>query len=551
MQILHFLAQESDTSKERILFMAVVSGGANGLMLAIINLAAAQVSNNQLESRLFIAYLITFLLYVYAQRYAMLEALSAVELILQQVKVRLADKTRRVDLRFIEACGGIGAFSPLTQDTNLIARAALMIVMAAQSLLILLFGGIYLLWLSPTSFFVTLLLIMIIIPSYLMRNRKTKETLQQASHGESEFLARFSDMLAGFKELKMSRRESDAVFEQLRQLSEQTRDLKINANIRMIYDMMFGTAAFYLILLLVVFVLPLFIPSSADEIHKIIATILFIIGPVGLVVNTLPSTLKTETAINNLYTLEAKLDAAIKATPDHPVQPLQQFRQIQLQGVTFSYRDKDERSLFTSGPHHLDIHPGELLFIVGGNGAGKSTFLKLLTGLYPPDSGHIVLDGEPLKPEHYATYRSLYSIVFTDFHLFKRLYGLQDTAEQSIQQWLTVMELDKKTRYQDQRFSNTNLSTGQKKRLAFITAVLKNRPICIFDELAADQDPGFRQRFYTDILPGLQQQGRTVIVVSHDDQFFHVADRILKLEDGKVLTDTTQHGAYHQTGGAA
>jgi putative pyoverdin transport system ATP-binding/permease protein len=145
----------------------------------------------------------------------------------------------------------------------------------------------------------------------------------------------------------------------------------------------------------------------------------------------------------------------------------------------------------------------------------------------------------------------LYSIVFTDFHLFKRLYGLHNTPDQVIKNWLEVMELDKKTRYENQGFTNTSLSTGQKKRLAFITAVLKNRPICIFDELAADQDPGFRQRFYAEILPELQQQGRTVIVVSHDDQFFHLADRILKLEDGKVLTDNIQHETPHPQGTAA
>lgn len=551
MQLLRFLTQESDTPKGQILFMAIVSGGANGLLLALINIAAAQVINHQLESRLFIAYLLTFLLYVYAQRYAMLEALSSVELILQQVKIRLADKTRQVDLRFIEMSGGIGAFAPLTQDTNLIAQAALMVVMAAQSLLVLIFGGLYLAWLSPISFMATALLIAVSIPIYLMRSQKTGEDLQQAGQKEGEFLTRFNDMLSGFKELKLSKRESDEVFTHLRQLSEQTRDLKINANVRLIYDIMFGTAAFYLVLLLVVFILPLFIPSSAGEIHKIIATILFIIGPVGIFTNTLPSILKTESAINNLYALEAKLDASIHAAAEKPSQALQQFQHIQLAGVQFSYQDKDGRSLFTSGPHHLTIHQGELLFIVGGNGAGKSTFLKLLTGLYLPDKGQIVLDGEPVQRENYATYRSLYSIVFTDFHLFKRLYGLHNTPDQVIQDWLKVMELDKKTRYENQGFSNTSLSTGQKKRLAFITAVLKNRPICIFDELAADQDPGFRQRFYAEILPELQQQGRTVIVVSHDDQFFHLADRILKLEDGKVLTDNIQHEAQHPQGTSA
>jgi putative ATP-binding cassette transporter len=178
-----------------------------------------------------------------------------------------------------------------------------------------------------------------------------------------------------------------------------------------------------------------------------------------------------------------------------------------------------------------------MVFIVGGNGAGKSTLLKLLTGLYHPEQGALLLDGRVLAAEDYPAYRSLFTSVFTDFHLFDRLYGLDDLDPATVNHWLRVLEMDHKTRYADGGFTNLDLSTGQKKRLAFIAAVLKNRPICVFDELAADQDPAFRQRFYEEILPGLKAQGRTLVCVSHDDRYFHVADRVLTMRDGRLAGD--------------
>lgn len=194
--------------------------------------------------------------------------------------------------------------------------------------------------------------------------------------------------------------------------------------------------------------------------------------------------------------------------------------------------DKDGFTLFEVGPLDLNIRQGEVLFIVGGNGSGKSTLLKLLTGLYPPSGGSMTLDGATIGPETYQTYRELFSAIFADFHLFRKLYGLESPDEQKIRELLREMELTRKTRYADRRFSDIDLSSGQRKRLAYIAALLEDKPIYVFDEWAADQDPIFRKYFYNNLIGDLRTMGKTVIAVSHDDRYFNRADRVLKMEEG-------------------
>jgi putative ATP-binding cassette transporter len=175
----------------------------------------------------------------------------------------------------------------------------------------------------------------------------------------------------------------------------------------------------------------------------------------------------------------------------------------------------------------VSVKPNELLFIVGGNGSGKSTLLKILVGLYAPETGRILLDGEIVHREDLPVYRSLFPIIFTDFHLFDRLYGLQNIDQHVVEDLLAAMRLEHVTRIEDGRFQSTDLSTGQKKRLALIVALLEHRPVLVFDEVAADQDQGFRKYFYEVLLPQLQSEGKTIVAVTHDDHYFHVANRVL------------------------
>jgi putative ATP-binding cassette transporter len=189
------------------------------------------------------------------------------------------------------------------------------------------------------------------------------------------------------------------------------------------------------------------------------------------------------------------------------------------------------------GPIDLTIRAHEITFITGGNGSGKSTFLKLLTGLYQPTSGVIKVDKVPIDETNREIYRNMISTVFSDYHLFKRLYGLRNIDHQEINELLREMELEEKTGLVDNEFETLELSNGQKKRLALLVSLLEDRPIFVFDEWAADQDPGFRRKFYKELLQKLKEKGKTIIAVTHDDRYFDVADRLLKMEEGKVTEE--------------
>jgi putative pyoverdin transport system ATP-binding/permease protein len=541
-QLRRFLTQEAGVPKRRIVVMSLLTGAANALMLGLLNVAAAHAAESGTDGRLFAAYLAAFALYVYTQRRSMLDAMGAVERTIERLRLRLTDKVRRSPLRLVEQAGGLPGFAALTQDTQVIAQAGEQVVSTLQAMVILVFSTLYLAWLSPLACLAVVLVVSGFIGVRMVRTPAIMEAMGQAHVKEVEYQRALDDVVHGFKELRLNRLERAGLRGHLQTVAEQSRALKLQVNLVTIFDHLFGGASLFLLLMAVVFLMPIVLPQSSETTHQLVTTILYILGPIGVVTQGLAGLGAIESGIGHLYALEARLDAAIEPHHRRPVEPQRQFTEIRLAAARMRYLDTDGTALFSSGPHDLSLRAGETVFIVGGNGSGKSTLLKLLTGLYPPEEGRVVLDGEPVEPRTLERYRSLFSTVFTDFHLFDRLYGLPDGVDDAqVNAWIARMGLATKTRCEAGRFTHTDLSTGQRKRLAFIAAVLEGRPICLFDELAADQDPAFRRRFYEELLPELKAQGRTLLIVSHDDAWFHCADRLLRLDAGRVVADE-HHG---------
>ncbi|MCP4220403.1 MAG: ATP-binding cassette domain-containing protein, partial [bacterium] len=205
---------------------------------------------------------------------------------------------------------------------------------------------------------------------------------------------------------------------------------------------------------------------------------------------------------------------------------------IKVTGMNFSYEDRDEFGKFQLGPVDFEIIKGEVMFIVGGNGSGKTTIAKLLTGLYLKENGKIEINDKQIENDSLGEY---FSVIFSDFFLFDKLFSI-DTSnkEKIIKEYLEVLKLEKKLEIKDNAFSTTDLSGGQRKRLALLKCYLEERPIYLFDEVAADQDPEFRKYFYRTLLPEMKKQGKIVIAITHDDHYFDVADKIIKMDMGQV-----------------
>jgi putative ATP-binding cassette transporter len=210
---------------------------------------------------------------------------------------------------------------------------------------------------------------------------------------------------------------------------------------------------------------------------------------------------------------------------------------VQWTDVVFSYgEEKGVEVPFSLGPISLDLHPGELVFVIGGNGSGKTTFVKVLSGLYQPSQGHVTLAGTMIADANREWYREHFSVVFSDFHLFNKLLGQSDAhTERLASEYLRLLHMDQKVTVRERAFSTLDLSQGQRKRLALVTAYLEDRPIYVFDEWAADQDPQYKEIFYKTLLPDLRERGKLVIVITHDDRYFHLGNQVIKLEDGKVV----------------
>jgi putative ATP-binding cassette transporter len=266
---------------------------------------------------------------------------------------------------------------------------------------------------------------------------------------------------------------------------------------------------------------------------------MFVVGVCMGIVQTIPVLLAADVASDNIERLEARLRAIASAAQVDTLEPRRRFDKIEMRNVVFSYKDKSSEAVFRVGPLNFTLHSGDLVFVSGGNGSGKSTFLKLLSGLYEPDSGEILLDGVRIDDANRDAYRELIAAIFVDYHLFQRLYGITDPDPGEVDRLLTQFRLLEKTRLGgDGEFSTLDLSGGQRKRLALIVSLLEKRPILLLDEWTADQDPDFRRKFYDELLPELQQAGATIVVITHDDRYLAELDlpaRKLRMDEGRFV----------------
>ena len=361
--------------------------------------------------------------------------------------------------------------------------------------------------------------------------------LREASDQEDSLFDSLNGLLKGFKELRINKLKSDDVFQEFKSTTTRVLDVRTRVNILFSNNLIFIEMFFVLLLGAVAFVLPVIATSFSGSATKIVAAILFFFGPLINVVTLIPMLSQVNVAVDNLQRLEATLDEGLAHSMEEAAAPLidlSSFSTIRLEGVCFAYKDPDGNTTFQVGPIDGEIRRGEVLLLVGGNGSGKTTLLKLLTALYRPTQGAIKVDDLEIGPANVRSYRNLFSAIFSDFFLFEKLHGLSAADPERVNALLRLMQISDKTAFSEGRFTNINLSTGQRKRLALVVSYLEDKPVYVFDEVAADQDPEFRKYFYETLLPEMKSAGKTVVVVSHDDRYFRAGDRVLQMDYGKL-----------------
>ena len=537
MNFLELIKVESEAIMNRIMIYATISGLANASLLAIINAAAGSVSYNELNFRYLLMFIVALAINILTQRYLFDKSSSIIEQIVHGILVRLTGKIRRAELVDLDAIGKAEIYNRMTQQTSEISQSAGVIIAALQSAIMVSFSVLYLATLSLWAFALTILIVVIGISIYLSKEKFIIQFIHKTNASEVKLLTSITHLLDGFKEVKLSKDRSNDLANHISSVASEVRGHRVQTERLYNWNYIFAQSFFYVLVAVMVFILPRFIEVYADSVTEIAAVILFIIGPLSTVVSGFPAYTKANIAVLDINDLEMNLDH-LNGRPHLFNETVQKhiaaFNTVSLKSVEFSYYDVQKDALFKTGPIELTLKKGETLFIVGGNGSGKSTLLKLLTGLYTPEKGKIEVDNTIISPENVQEYRELFSAIFSYFHLFDRLYGIKDWSDDEIFSLIKEFQLEDKTSFKDGVFTNLNLSTGQKKRIAMIVALLENRPICVFDEWAAYQDPEFRRYFYYELIPKLKQTGKTIIIVSHDDQYFNTADRIMKMDYGQL-----------------
>ncbi len=536
MGLIQFIEKETTKPYKQILVIVIIAGVANSLLLGIINHATQAVADNEDLSQYFLLYMATFALFLYGQWFAFERAIITIEDAIYNVRIRLTRKIKQVELPFIEEKGSNSLYARFTKSDTVISQSIPQITGAMQMSILLIFSFLYLAYISPLSFLISMISVITAAFVFLSKTKHIKTLLQEVQRKEVNYFKSISHLINGFKEIKINQQKGDDILQNIASQSAKIEEIKIEVGKQESRLWGHGRILVYTLLPILVFVVPGYSEIHSDNIYKISSTILFITGPIAILINTLPVLNRVHLSIDELIQLEDEMDKATANVDKEGARNtfiITDFHKINLSHVSFSY--PNDGSEFLAGPFDEYIAKGELLFIIGGNGSGKSTFIKLFTGLYYPDKGNIYIDSIRIDKTKYSAYRNLFSVIHTDFHLFDKFYGVQDIDAKKVNYWLRKMKMQDKVEYCDGGFTQTSLSTGQRKRLAFIAAMLEDKPILVMDEFAADQDPQFRKYFYENILPELKTMGKTVIAVTHDDHYFHIADRLLKMDEGRII----------------
>ncbi|MEM1169147.1 MAG: cyclic peptide export ABC transporter [Cyanobacteria bacterium P01_H01_bin.35] len=535
MNIIWLLIKASWVSSVIAILAGFISGGCSAGLITLINTAIKQNSAQSIILP-FIGLTILGLISGILSRFVLIDlAQNSV----YQLRLRLSQQILAAPLQKLEAIGPNQLLAVLTNDVQAISQVISAIPGISMSLAIV--GGclIYLGWLSGWVFLAVVVFLTVIIALVQTLINYSNRYFYLSRQEIDQLYQHFRGITEGIKQLKLHSQRRQIFFEE---------DLSTTAKASQQYQKMAKKVAavsnlaaqtlFFIMIGLLLFYLPQTGLDSQSILPAYIFTLTYLMAPLAVLLGELPVLANANVSINKINAM--KLTLIEQAEINSPVRqcPQQSWQILEFDRVVHTYHNKDNDHAFTVGPINLTLKAGELVFIVGGNGSGKSTLAKLLAGLYFPDSGQLILDNQPIIETNREWYRQHFSVIFSDFYLFERLISTEDlTLDNQVQKYLKKLELDHKVLVKDGKLSTTALSQGQRKRLALLSAYLEDRPIYLFDEWAADQDPIFREIFYTQLLQELKQQSKTIFVISHDDHYFHLADRIIKLDYGQIEAD--------------
>ncbi len=535
-ELINFLTDSNPQHLRQLCLLAALVGTLNTLLIAVINKAAASVSKNESVTLMFVAYVVIFVVFLVAAQRAGKENVAKAQQFIYRFKIRIMHDVFRSNLLKVDTLGRDYILEVLNRDTELVSQQVNSVLALFQALLTVFFLMLYMATISLTACVILAVAIAVVSFVGVIELNKLVGGVRVISVKEAHVNGLYGAFLSGYKEVKMNSQRALGL----------TRDLIAEARIvrtektKLVQDVVqfftYLQMLMYLVVGLIIFVVPIFTPEFSSDVLTVTTTALFLASSVSAAIVVVPNMTMANSAARNLRELSEKL--SYEESTERTSSGLTEFSEIKtlaLEEITYVHRGDGVARPFSLGPISYEFQIGKVYFIRGNNGSGKTTLMRVLLGLYQSQSGRVLVNGEPIAEPSNAAYRDLFAVVFSDFYLFKKLYGVTATNEAELSDLLTLFQMENKVAIDEGIFSDLNFSTGQRKRLALVVALLEKKQIIVLDEWAADQDPEFRQEFYERIIPKLRELGKTVIAITHDDQYYELADHVIYMENGQSL----------------
>lgn len=455
--------------------------------------------------------------------------------ILYENEKTIFDKILKTPLITLEKLGSQRFYTAI-EDLRIFSSFPEVVTHSINSLLMLLLCMVYLFTLSISGALVVIALIVLIAVFYFFVISAMSQNVGILRRYNEHYYRYVDDVIKGFKGFKLSsQRRHNLMSNHLSPNRESAKELDFNINYTFLSIKLISQYGLYLVIGAILFLFPEIGILKREDIISYVVILLFIAGPINNLINM--QNIYTRLMVANTRIKKFLIDFDVTEIDiADGIEALENFDNLEFNNISFSYNNDIQEKPFGLGPINTTIGKGETIFIIGGNGSGKSTFINILTGLYPPSEGEIILNG--VNDDKSISIQNLISAVFTDNHIFSHNYDDYSLeGNEDYQELLKIMELDKVVSDDKEESARRSFSKGQGKRMSLILALLENKPIIVLDEWAADQDPHFRRYFYEHLLPRLKKEGKTIIAVTHDDAYFKYADRIMKFDYGQIIMD--------------
>ena len=541
--IFTFLFKRAKATVLLAVVAGVVSGASHAFLLGLINSSLASGEARYAATMIW-GFIGLCILLPLTRLISQILMANMVQGAIFDLRMELCRRIVGAPLRHLESVGIPRLLATLTDDVLVIGSVFTLIPLVCTHTTVLVACLLYLGYISVTSLALVIFFMAFGITGFKVLTKYGGKFTKRARENQDKLFSHFRALTEGIKEIKLHHQRREEFISRILEFTAS--DYRRNN----IIGVSFYTAAgswgqlmFFMIIGLLLFVLPLIMTVSSQTLTASILVMLYIVAPLDVLSSLLPAFGRAKIAMEKIHSLGLSLQE--KSTEVEAAGQLgreNEWTELSLSGVTHTYYRDNESTRFVLGPININFKPGELVFLVGGNGSGKTTLAKLITGLYSPEGGEVRLNGQSITDETRDAYRQHFSMVFSDFFLFDTLMGLKNgqtsqELDSQAQGYLDKLQLTGTVAVKDGVLSSTAVSQGQRKRLALLTSYLEDRPIYVFDEWAADQDPVFKEVFYRQLLPELKAKGKTIIAISHDDRYYYIADRIIKLDYGKVEYD--------------